>query len=70
MEQKVKNKKYNINNNKYNKKGVAIMNNEIMIKKALIGIAYMLIIILHHGYAIEQIMNKHKNTPSIFLWKS
>ena len=30
------------------------MNNEIMIKKALIGIVYMQIIILHCRYAIKQ----------------
>ena len=30
------------------------MNNEIMKKKALIGIDYMQIIILHRSYAIKQ----------------
>ena len=30
------------------------MNNEIMIKKALIGTVYMQIIILHRRYAIKQ----------------
>ena len=35
-------------------KGVAIMNNEIMIKRALIGIVFMQIIILHRSYAVKQ----------------
>lgn len=54
IEEKFKDNKYNINKYKKIIKGIAIMNNEIMKKKALIGIAYMQIIILHRRYAIKR----------------
>lgn len=52
IEEKFKDNKYNIKI--IIKRDIAIMNNEIMIKRALTGIVYMQIIILHHRYAIKQ----------------
>lgn len=52
IEEKFKDNKYNIKI--IIKRDIAIMNKEIMIKKALIGIVYMQIIILHRRYAIKQ----------------
>ena len=46
------------------------MNNEIMKKKALIGTAYMQIIILHRRYAIKQNIKCRffKVKPMLLFW--
>ena len=54
IEEKFKDNKYNINIKIIIKRDIAIMNKEIMIKKALIGIVFMRIIILQNSIAIKQ----------------
>lgn len=62
--EKFKDNKYNIKKYKKIIKGIAIMKNEITKKKALIGTAYMQIIILHRSYAVKQKRNKN-----LFRWR-